>query len=188
MSWEGGLSCFLEIVHFPSIKEGKIRMRIVKTPGLYSSARNIVRRLRPEVLDTLGLQGAVEEMLNGYDAPHPNCRFEFNPSGDFSKLEGGLAIAAYRLVQEALSNIVKHAAASKVSVSLFVDDEENALYITVSDNGAGFDPATINSGIGIIGMRERVFAFNGQMEIMTKAGIGTAIAIQLPVGLPFFSD
>jgi signal transduction histidine kinase len=153
----------------PSPGREEIRERaestIKLTTALYSSARNIVRRLRPEVLDMLGLQGAVEEMLHCYDVSHSNCRFEFNPRGDFSKLEDGPAIAAYRLVQEALSNIIKHAAASKVSVSLFVDDEENGLHITITDNGIGFDPGTINAGIGMIGMRERVYAFNGQMEI-----------------------
>lgn len=151
------------------------------TTELYASARKIVRRLRPEVLDMLGLQGAVEEMLHGYDTSHPNCRFEFNSTGDFSKLEGGLAIAAYRLVQEALSNVVKHAAASKVSVTLFMDEEENTLHIAITDNGVGFDPGATNPGIGIIGMRERAYAFDGQIEIMSQAGIGTAIEIRLPL-------
>ena len=67
----------------------------------------------------------------------------------FQNLKAAFAIAAYRLAQEALSNIVKHAAASKVSVSLFVDDEENALHITVSDNGAGFDQRRSTPGLGL---------------------------------------
>ena len=148
---------------------------------LYASARKIVRRLRPEVLDVLGLQGAIEEMLHGYDASHLDCRFEFRSSGDFSKVEGGLPIAAYRLVQESLSNVVKHAEATGVSVSLLVDEDHHTLHITMADNGVGFDLRSVTPGIGLIGMRERVYALNGQMEIRTAVGCGTVIEIRLPL-------
>jgi two-component system sensor histidine kinase UhpB len=159
----------------------KAESTIKITASLYASARNVVRRLRPEVLDMLGLDGAVDEMLQNYDTSHPNCRFTFNSSGDFAKLEGNLGIAAYRLIQEALSNVVKHAQATQVNVSLIVDDDENVLHITITDNGVGFDPNALNSGIGLIGMRERVFAFHGEVEFMTEPDIGTAVAIRIPL-------
>jgi two-component system sensor histidine kinase UhpB len=151
------------------------------TLDLYASARNIVRRLRPEALDMLGLHGAVEEMVRHYDMAHPHCRFDFQSAGDFSKLESTLAIAAYRLIQEALSNVVKHAAASKASVALSLNEDEKALHIRVADNGAGFDPDAMNAGIGIIGMRERVHPFDGKLDIDAKVGDGTVITIRLPL-------
>lgn len=148
---------------------------------LYASARKIVRRLRPEVLDLLGLQGAVEEMLHSYDISHPDCKFEFQSRGDFSGIGGDRAIAGYRLIQESLSNVIKHARASRVCVSLFADDESNSLHITIADNGLGFDLEAASAGIGIIGMRERVCALNGQMKIVTAMGCGATIEIQLPL-------
>lgn len=159
----------------------KAESTIKITSGLYASARNVVRRLRPEVLDMLGLDGAVDEMLQHYDASHQNCRFAYNSSGDFGKLGGNLGIAAYRLIQEALSNVVKHAQASQVNVSIMVDEDENILHITITDNGVGFDANALNPGIGVIGMRERVYAFQGVIEFMTEPDIGTVIAIRLPL-------
>lgn len=148
---------------------------------LYASARKLVRRLRPEVLDLLGLQGAVEEMVHDYDASHPHCQFRFHSVGDFSKIQGDLAIAGYRLVQESLSNVVKHANASQVSVSLFVDEQSSRLHISITDNGTGFDPDATNAGIGIIGMKERVHALNGEIDITSTLGEGTALDFRLPL-------
>jgi two-component system sensor histidine kinase UhpB len=161
----------------------EIRLRaqaVIKlTLGLYNSGRSLVRRLRPEVLDMLGLDGAVEEVVRHYDGAHTACRFEFSAQGDFSALDSALGISAYRIMQEALSNIVKHARATHVSVQLSL--RPGRLHIAIADNGAGFDPAAASNGIGIVGMRERVYAFNGRIEIDTGLAAGTRIAITLPL-------
>jgi two-component system sensor histidine kinase UhpB len=152
--------------------------------GLYNSGRSLVRQLRPEVLDMLGLHGAVEEMLRHYDHGHPDCRFTLVADGDFSALDSGIAISAYRIIQEALSNVVKHAHASQAQVTLSLDAA--ALQIQVSDDGAGFVADGINSvgGIGIVGMRERVYAFDGEMVVRSGAGEGSRIDIRLPLPAP----
>jgi len=147
--------------------------------GLYNSGRALVRRLRPEVLDMLGLDGAVEEMMRHYDSARSGCRFDLQAQGDFSKMEAGVAISAYRIVQEALSNIVKHARATQASVQLSL--EEGELRMQISDNGAGFDPAQTSSGIGLVGMRERVYALNGRIAIDTGLSAGTRINIAMPI-------
>ncbi|HWJ93995.1 MAG TPA: ATP-binding protein, partial [Telluria sp.] len=152
---------------------------ITKTAlDLYASGRRLVRRLRPEVLDMLGLHGAVEEMLRHYDSSS-GCSFTFHSEGDFSKLGNDLAISAYRIVQEALSNVMKHAGATAAQVSLILS--RDALHIEVADNGAGFDPAQVSEGIGIIGMRERVFALDGRIEVRSQPGQGTVVEIALPL-------
>jgi len=148
------------------------------TLGLYNSGRALVRRLRPEVLDMLGLQGAVEEMVRQVDASHAGCRFEIATDGEFADLAPEVAITAYRVIQEALSNVVKHAQAGHASVSLARRGER--LHIDVSDDGRGFDAATRQAGIGIAGMRERVQALAGSFTIASRAG-GTRIAIELPL-------
>jgi two-component system sensor histidine kinase UhpB len=147
---------------------------------LYASGRRLVRRLRPEVLDMLGLHGAVEEMLRHYDSGS-GCRFEFHSEGDFSHLENELAISAYRIVQEALSNVMKHAGAGFTTVSLSLLEREQVLHIEVADDGVGFDPASASEGIGIIGMRERVYALHGSFDVRSNPGKGTVVAIALPL-------
>jgi len=145
--------------------------------GLYNSGRTLVRRLRPEMLDMLGLQGALEEMVRQVGSSHPACRFSLHTEGGFAGLDGDAAISAYRIVQEALSNIVKHARASTASVEVL--RRGAALQITVADDGVGFDPARTAAGIGLAGMRERVQALGGSFAM--DCASGTRIAITLPV-------
>jgi two-component system sensor histidine kinase UhpB len=105
--------------------------------------------------------------------------FEFHSEGDFSRISNELAISAYRIVQEALSNIMKHAHAGFARVSLALSAD--ALHIEVVDDGEGFDPALALDGIGIIGMRERVFAVGGSIHVQSRPGEGTLVAITLPL-------
>jgi two-component system sensor histidine kinase UhpB len=130
----------------------------------------------------LGLHGAVEEMVGHYRSS--GVHFEFHSEGDFSKIGNELAISAYRIVQEALSNIMKHAHAGFARVSLVLSETgtpEGALHIEVQDDGEGFDPALSSEGIGIIGMRERVFAVGGSIHVDSSPGQGTLVAITLPL-------
>ena len=146
---------------------------------LYANGRRLVRRLRPEVLDMLGLHGAVEEMVSHYRSA--GLVFDFHTEGDFSRIGNELAISAYRIVQEALSNIMKHSGAGFARVSLVLSEASDALQIEVQDDGEGFDPALASEGIGIIGMRERVFALGGSIQVQSRPGEGTLVAIALPL-------
>ncbi|MDN4061574.1 histidine kinase [Massilia sp. YIM B02769] len=150
---------------------------------LYANGRRLVRRLRPEVLDMLGLHGAVEEMLRHYDSGS-GCRFAFHSEGDFSRLGNELAISAYRIVQEALSNVMKHAGATFAQVSLVLDEDHDVLRIAVEDDGQGFEPTLSSEGIGIIGMRERVYALRGAIDVRSAPQRGTTVAITLPLSGP----
>ncbi|GGY01391.1 sensor histidine kinase [Massilia dura] len=148
--------------------------------GLYGNGRALVRRLRPEVLDMLGLQGAVEEMVRQVDDSQPDCRFTCRVEGAMSDVEPELAISAYRIVQEALSNIIKHAGARRATVTLARHGGD--LSIEVRDDGVGLS-AGRSDGIGIAGMRERVHAVSGSFSIDSDGG-GTRIAIRLPLADP----
>lgn len=150
------------------------------TSELYTAARAIVKQLRPEVIDTLGLKGAVQEMVRNYDAASAGCRFVLDADPAFPNLPPQHAIAAYRVIQEALSNIVKHAHATLATVTMATDAASAVCHITIQDNGCGFDPeAPIVTGIGLIGMRERLGAVGGTIHIESAAGVGTTIAIEL---------
>jgi two-component system sensor histidine kinase UhpB len=146
---------------------------------LYTVARGIVRGLRPELLETLGLQSALEEIIKSYDEMHPTCTFEYEYDGDFSAVPEDLAISAYRIAQEALANIARHAMASRATVRLTTDNEH--LSLTIHDNGVGFNPQATHTGVGLIGMRERVHALHGSLRIQTAPRSGTLIAMMFPL-------
>lgn len=151
---------------------------------LYRRARAIVTQLRPEVIDTLGLAGAIEEMVRQFDELHSGCRFNFHDEPGLPTVPEPVAIAAYRVVQEALSNVAKHAQASRCDVALQYDGAagQGAIRLVVADNGKGYDTAAASSaGIGLIGMRERVAALSGSL-IVSSSKAGTTVTAELPVG------
>lgn len=148
---------------------------------LYANGRNLVRRLRPEVLELMGLQGALEEMARLYNTAQSDCHFQFSAAGDFSQLNADIAISAYRIVQEATSNILKHAQATQVEIDLQLDPEGHRMLIVITDNGQGFDPQQMVAGIGISGMRERVLVLDGEFSLRSQIGDGTQITISIPV-------
>lgn len=162
----------------------KSRSIVSTTAQLYDSARAITRNLRPETIEVLGLIGSVKDMAKTYQASHQDCKFDVEATGQLSTVTGDLALTAYRLVQEALSNTVKHAKATNVSVRLEMPSDNEQLIIQVADNGIGFDVNAINEGIGLIGMRERVSISGGEMTICSANGQGSVISIKLPMNGP----
>jgi two-component system sensor histidine kinase UhpB len=160
--------------------------RIARTAdSIYGTTRNIVKSLRPEIIDTLGLSGAIEELVRHVDQIHPACRFTFTAARDLPDLRGKQAMPAYRVAQEALNNIVKHAHATQATVNLSLAPYTGHLHLMISDNGRGFDPRSDrNVGIGLIGMRERVAAVGGELHLSSTPGQGTILSVTLPLDPP----
>lgn len=159
--------------------------RIADTASqLYSSGRSLIKQLRPEVIDTLGIASALAEMVRQFDRMHPTCRVAFDRSPAFPDLQGTLAITAYRVTQEALTNIGKHAHATQARVALGVDPETGGAQVIVEDNGCGFEPEAAGArGLGLIGIKERVFSVGGSVVLRAGLGRGTFLCITLPAGL-----
>jgi two-component system sensor histidine kinase UhpB len=161
---------------------GAAAAKVLELVGdLYKIARGIVKRLRPEVIDTLGLVLALEEMVGYYDKSHPDCYFDLNTKGDLEDLSDDLALSVYRIVQESLSNIIKYAGASVVQVALGVDEEKQRVLLRVTDNGKGFDVDSVQLGLGLIGMRERVSGGEGELTITSAPGKGSTISAYIPL-------
>jgi two-component system sensor histidine kinase UhpB len=155
----------------------------VTIADLYKSARDLIKQLRPEVIDVLGLTGALQEMTREYSQLVQGVRFVLHVPPDFPAMRGEVAIVAYRLVQEALSNVVKHSSARRVEVTLTAPPGHGDVLIAVRDDGVGFHLATVSSGsLGLAGMRERVAGLGGKMRIRSKQGHGTRVTFRLPLG------
>lgn len=151
---------------------------------LYAQCSALMQKLRPEVIDLVGLHEALSDMINGYNRAHPSCAFALAVDGDPNTLPSDVGLATYRIVQEALSNAIKHANAAQVRVQLRVDAEHGHVAISITDDGQGLETARVQRGRGMTGMRERAQALGGSLHFDSTPGAGTAVTAQLswPVG------
>ena len=141
-----------------------------------SEIHELAFRLRPTALDDLGLEATLTNYIESW-SESTEIRVDFHSRGmDCNRLPSSVEIALYRVAQEGLTNVLKHARASRVSVILECDDDLATLLI--EDNGVGFDTEAATSGmkkIGLLGMQERLAAIQGEMQIESTVGKGTTI-------------
>ncbi len=141
--------------------------------------RKIITELRPEVLDNLGLIAAIEWQIEEFlKHSRIKCIYKINIENISNDQEHTIAI--YRIVQEALTNILRHADASKVKINIFEKESNNI--IKISDNGIGFssDEYKDVNTFGLLGMREWAIIFNGTVAIRSIIGKGTTVTVQVP--------
>jgi len=140
--------------------------------------RRLAVELRPAALDDFGLAPALERLVETVRQDTPvDVDLEIG-IGD-ERLPTDVETTMYRIVQEALTNIAKHAAATRISILL--TRKERAVVVVVEDDGDGFDAADPTAGLGLAGMRERVTLLGGQLRIETSPGRGTTIAAEVPL-------
>lgn len=160
------------------------REKLGETDSLLDSAvqtiRKIASELRPSVLDDLGLLPALEWQTREFTKRF-GIRVDLNTPSSLPEMEPPIATGIFRLYQESLTNIARHAGASRVTAQISLNDSQ--LTLTVSDNGKGFDlhEARNRKTLGLLIMKERVQKLNGQMEIHSEPGEGTRIRIELPL-------
>jgi signal transduction histidine kinase len=144
------------------------------------SVKRIYSGLRPEILDELGIVEAIRWQCQEFES-RTKIECQAHLDVEFLELDRNLSIALYRIVQEALTNIVKHAQATRVEVLLSMSEE--TLLLSVTDNGKGIslDSETHTGALGIIGLRERVRSLNGKFIITGKPGKGTRMLVTVPV-------
>jgi signal transduction histidine kinase len=140
--------------------------------------RRLAVELRPAALDDFGLAPAIERLVDIHrqDASI-DIDLEIQLADD--RLPAGVETTMYRIVQEALTNVTKHAAATKISV--LVTRTDKAAVLVVEDDGAGFEPSDETSGLGLTGMRERVALVGGRLKVEARRGSGTTIAAEIPL-------
>jgi two-component system, NarL family, sensor histidine kinase DevS len=150
--------------------------------GEIDKLRALITELRPAALDELGLMAAIEALTErsavtaGLDI---KTEFAIPETWGRERLDPELESTLYRLVQEALTNVVKHARAERVDLKVSMDGD--AVTVSVRDDGVGFDPATMSEGFGLVGMRERLELIGGHVQVSSAPGQGTEVRAELPV-------
>src|SRR6201987_2553743 len=149
-----------------------------------AATRRIAADLRPLMLDDLGLIPAVEWLADEFSQRH-GIRCALSSNGEEVGLTGAHATAAFRIVQEALTNVARHAEARSVDIDIARDDA--SITIRVRDDGCGFvvdSPSRKPDSRGLLGMRERAYLLGGSIAIESAPGRGTAIEVRLPLQAP----
>jgi len=147
------------------------------TDGALHTVRDLSHLLHPALLDDLGLPAALDWYLTGFGRRH-GITVELLRERMEDRLEPQIEAALYRIVQEAMTNVAKHARAEVAIVYLRrVDD---TVVVTIEDHGIGFEPAHARGGLGLLGIRERVAHLQGTISIDAAPGRGTRLTIALP--------
>ena len=162
---------------YPELKESATAIAQL-SKHLMEMVSGLLQRLRPGALDELGLVAALQDLVSTWQSRNESCRCEFKVEGELpSNMNEALRVTVYRLVQECLTNVARHAEATQVTIHLTT--ENNQLNISVSDNGKGFEAHDL-SGFGLLGMRERVEGLGGTLQINSGESAGTQVSARLP--------
>ena len=145
--------------------------------SLYEMVRGMLRRLRPANLDELGLVAALQELCESWEE-RSGVPCVFHSDGALDGLGDAANITLYRVTQEALSNVMRHARAAKVRIGLAAL-ADGRVQLTVQDDGIGMEVAASHRGLGLLGAAERVAALGGQFDIDGRPGAGTRLTIRL---------
>ena len=147
---------------------------------VYDVVRQLMRRLRPVALDELGLQAALQYLLDQWKARHNGIECRFQAGAALDDLGEAANITIYRFVQECLTNITKHADARQVTIALHRDAGTARLTVSVQDDGRGIGAASTPFGMGLAGLRERVDVLGGEFRVEACAPSGTRVSASLP--------
>ena len=152
---------------------------------MHEVIRTKLHKLRPVLLDTLGLSEALLDLKKQWCSHHPKTILEFKLDCDLTNLSELLNIAVFRLIQESLNNIGNHSEATWAQISLCRETAENSavdfLLLNIEDNGKGYDTNQKYTGLGLLGIRERVIAMDGTLSMRSAHNEGTEINIRLPI-------
>jgi len=158
----------------------KIKSLTATTTNLMRSVKNIASELRPGVLNELGLVKTLKSEAREFEG-HTGIHCRFNTNSEKAKFDRSAAVAIFRIVQAALTNVARHAHASRARIALM--KRKNALILTVTDNGKGISRKLIygHDSLGITGMRERALALGGTFTLGGSRGKGTILTVQVPL-------
>ena len=154
---------------------------IERIDATLTTVRRIATELRPSVLDQLGLEAAIEWQGQEFSL-RTGILVDFNVAVGTETIPEHVASSAFRILQESLTNVARHARASRVGVRLAVVDD--VLALEIADDGIGIEPHRLDgtTSLGLVGMRERALACGGELCITGRPTLGTTVALRIPLG------
>jgi PAS domain S-box-containing protein len=149
---------------------------------IYDGMHSIIKQLRPSSLDNLGLAETLKDTVNTWQKQYPNLTIHLTISGDLSHLNETLNINIYRIIQEAMNNVLKHSKAKVIEISLVLN-KKRFLELNFNDDGQGMDLKKVDQtkNFGILGMQERIQSLNGSFKLISNKNKGTQIVISVPI-------
>ena len=147
---------------------------------IYDGMHNIIRKLRPGSLDNLGLSETIKDEMNKWQSQHSALKVDLKIKGDIDQLGEVVNINVYRIIQEAMNNVVKHAKAESIKISLL--KTKKSLKIECIDDGIGFDLGVLKKTkqFGLMGIKERAQALDGKLNIKSAEKRGTQLTVVIP--------
>ena len=160
------------------------RQIVQSVDHVHAAVGDMIRRLRPVGLDDLGLAAALEACVDGWRSRLPDVRFDLSLDGELDDLGEAQNLAAYRLVQEGLTNAIRHSGTTHVAVSVRRMEDPGGgsrILLRIADAGRGASPALLQRGFGLRGMQERAELLGGSLSIDTAPGTGFAVSASFPL-------
>ncbi len=166
-------------------KESEIKPMTEAIAGLCDNLINVVRtmmhQLHPLVLTELGLKAALEDLITHWESKCPGLRIDLDCPDAIDRVGQKISIQVFRVIQECLTNIVRHADATEASVLLEMEDVgKNCLRLTVKDNGKGCPADQLKNGFGLLGMKERIQSLDGDFAIHSPPQGGMEMSANIP--------
>ena len=166
----------------PNTKENTIANLRQRSERMSDILRSNLKQLRPPNLSEFGLAHCLHELVNDWIYNHPQHQLELTINCNLRLLDEHMQLSCYRIIQEGLTNISRHAG-NNVEAKILLYRKDNDIIIEVIDNGQGCDLNLIKKGYGLLGMRERVETVSGHIHIESQPGQGMKITVKLPCGI-----
>ncbi|MGR9052834.1 MAG: ATP-binding protein [Gammaproteobacteria bacterium] len=149
---------------------------------LMSVVRSMMHQLHPLILSELGLKAALEDMVQHWTERHPNLHFTLECDDGIDALDQAVGIQLFRVIQECLTNAVRHAHAEHVDIRLNGPGRTaGSLHLAVCDDGRGCDIGRVSSGFGLRGMAERIESLGGELTLSSRPGRGMTVRAAVPM-------
>lgn len=155
------------------------------TDALHDVTREMLTKLRPKLLDEVGLDAALGQLVQEWQIHHPETQLQYFTAGNLDGMVDDTNIAIYRIIQECLTNVAKHAQAGMVRIDLTVDAVMQRVYLDVCDDGRGLQHGGITtSGYGLVGIKERALALGGSVVLENYVdNRGAHVGVVLPLNI-----
>jgi two-component system, NarL family, sensor histidine kinase UhpB len=148
---------------------------------LTSVVRTMMQQLHPLTLTELGLKAGVEDLLNHWTNRYPTLKLTLSCPDTVDKLDHKYTIQVFRVIQEGLTNIVRHAVATEANIGLAITQPSSALRLEIVDNGQGCTLENLKAGFGLLGIRERINSLGGELTIHTQPQQGLRLSASIPL-------